>query len=336
MTPSAVSQPPSPVAKPFRWGRTAIVVALVHLVLLLGVDLVVPIGGQEDSVDDQAMAVQMVSLPPPAFGARAVAPAVEPAPSAPAPAPAEPPALSPESAPPAPAQTEDFSSRTPSLEELPRVGGVALSAYWGDHTSGAPIGKGSIEVNFSQDGRYRIRLMTEAVGWARIFATKPLFAETVGSIGPGGLRPERYTHRSPRGKEEVSVFDYDTQKISYSSLKDPLPLLNGIQDRLSFMIQLAWMMKVNPEKFSLGEIVHLPMAGRNKVEKVDFVVLSDQDVVLPGGVLVPAVHLSTFRKAERFSGQIDVWLDKTDRLLPVRIRFEESRGQVLDLITLRE
>jgi hypothetical protein len=41
------------------------------------------------------------------------------------------------------------------------------------------------------------------------------------------------------------------------------------------------------------------------------------------------------RKGDRFSGQIDVWLDRTDRLLPVRIRFEEVRGQVLDLLTVR-
>ncbi len=324
-----------PDAPGLRWGRTAIVVLAVHAVLLLGVDLFLALGPGEDPADDETMQVQMVSLPPsplptaapmPAPRAEAVSAA---SPAAPDPNPAPPPSAS-------SLQNQALSQRTPTLEELPRVGGVALNAYWGDHTSGAPIGKGSIEINFSDDGRYRIRLITEAVGWARIFASKPLFAETIGSIGPGGLRPERYTHRSPRGKEETSVFDYETEKISYSSLKEPLPLLKGIQDRLSFMIQLAWMMKVDPEKFSLGETIHLPMAGRNKVEKVDFVVLSDQDVVLPGGVLVPAVHLSTFREAERFSGQIDVWLDKTDRLLPVRIRFEESRGQVLDLITLRE
>jgi hypothetical protein len=212
---------------------------------------------------------------------------------------------------------------------------VALSVFFGDHVGNTPIATGSIEVSFPAEGRYQIRLLTKAMGWAAVFAPNPLFAETVGRIGPGGLQPERYTHRSPRGREEVSTFDYETGKVVYSSLKEPLPLEKGIQDRLSFMIQLAWMLKIEPERFSVGESILLPMAGRNKVERVNFTVISESDIVLPGGVIVPAIHLSTYGRGERVRGQIDVWLDRTDRLLPVRIRFEEARGQVLDLLAVR-
>lgn len=340
------------------WKRIAFGVLMAHLLALLGWDFWLPNRLERQDISPQTLSVQMVA---PAFPKAPPAPPAPVAPRPPAvistqsmedppPAPLpEPEAASPQP-PPLPAQAtslppeaaskdqgsaKDLAQRTPTPDELPRVGGVALNAFWGDHNSGNPIGKGSIELSFPAEGRYEIRLVTEAVGWAKIFASKPLYAKTVGTIGPGGLRPEKYTHKSPRGKEEVSVFDYENKKISYSSLKEPLPLLNGIQDRLSFIIQLAWMMKVNPERFSLGESITIPMAARNKVEEVDFMVLSDADLVLPGGVLVPAVHLSSYRKSSRFSGQIDVWLDKTDRLLPVRIRFEESRGQVLDLLTTR-
>ena len=325
------------------WKRIALGVLLAHLVALFGLDLISRLffaKSDADAFETGPLRVQvlpaqlpkpsMVAPPEPFPGISSVAQQAMDA----APAPARPEAASEgaDESPPASA----LAQRTPRPDELPGVGGVSLSVFWGDHSGNSPVAKGAIELSFPSEGRYQIRLMTKALGWAAVFAPNPLYAETVGRLGPGGFQPERYTHRSPRGREEVSVFDYEKKKIFYSSLKDPLPLPNGIQDRLSFMIQLAWMMKIEPDRFTVGESVLIPMAGRNKVENVNFTVMSDADLVLPGGVLVPAVHLSTYGSGERLKGQIDVWLDRTDRLMPVRIRFEESRGQVLDLLAVRE
>ena len=220
------------------------------------------------------------------------------------------------------------------LGDLSRSGGVAMTAYWGDFSAGSPIGESLITLAFPEPDRYEIKMVTEAKGWARLFASAPMHAEAKGRLGPNGFIPERYAHQGPR-RSEVTVFDYEKQEIRYESLKDPLPLLNGIQDRLTFMIQLAWLLQTDPDRFTLGQTVSLPLAGRNKVEEVDFVVLSDADLALPGGLLVPALHLSSSRQTSRYSVQIDIWMDRTDRLLPVRIRFEEARGAVLDLLTVR-
>lgn len=329
------------------WSAIAVMVTLIHLMLLLGVDRVLlGLLLEGDRTEPQSFAVQMMAPSLPAFSASPLSAPPPPAaglmppseeiaatalPEAPAPASDAAAAMGP---PPTPAA--DISSRTPQVDELPRMGGVAMSVFWGDFTAGSQIGKGSIQMGFLPESRYQIKLVTQAMGWAKLFSSNPLYAETIGTIGPGGFRPERYTHVSPRGKEEVSVFDYTNKKITYSSLKEPLPLPNGVQDRLSFIVQLAWMLKVDPERFGLGESVTIPMAGRIKVEDVTFLVQSDADLVMPGGVLVPALHLSSHREGDRFSGQIDVWLDRTDRLLPVRIRFEENRGQILDLLTVRQ
>jgi hypothetical protein len=329
------------------WKRAVFIVILAHFFILFGLErLLRPFILQEMPAQLQMgpVSFQMLSERAPT----APSPPPQPFPglsqiaqqdiaSAPA-VPQNPPSsVNAQSADPLPNSGASKSSdeRTPRPEELPGVGGVALSVFFGDHAGNTPIATGSIEISFPAEGRYQIRLLTKAMGWAAVFAPNPLFAETVGRIGPGGLQPERYIHRSPRGREEVSTFDYETGKVIYSSLKEPLPLEKGIQDRLSFMIQLAWMLKIDPERFSVGESILLPMAGRNKVEKVNFTVISESDIVLPGGVIVPAIHLSTYGRGERVRGQIDVWLDRTDRLLPVRIRFEEARGQVLDLLAVR-
>lgn len=328
-----------------RWKWVAVIVAAIHLALLAGLDRLMPFLGQDEEEEEvAALAVEVVTpvAPPPSLPRPLAAPAPQVgvvSESPPPPAQAEP---SPEPSSNDSRSDQDFtpavdlSRRTPKEDELPRIGGVAMTLWWGDHTAGTQVGRGAISLSFPTPDQYVLKMTSEAMGWASLIARKPLNAEASGSIGPGGFRPARYTHRTPFGKEEISVFDYEKNQISYSSLKEPLPLPKGVQDRLSFMLQLAWMLKVSPEQFSLGQSVSLPMAGRKKIEDVRFTVLADQDIVLPGGILVPALHISTFRAGERFKGQIDVWFDKTDRLLPVRIRFEESNGQVLDMLTARQ
>lgn len=318
----------------------ALVVTLAHLVLLVGLARIIEALFPTEPPPPMPIAVQFSQAPsapqpqtspPPATTAVASPPAQTALPS-------ENPIKDVQPAPPGqkPAVPKRIEERVPTLEELPKMGGVALNAFWGNFTEGNMIAKGAIKLSFPAPDRYQIELVTHAVGWAKMFASAPLQAKGEGRIGPGGFLPDRYTHKTPRGKEEVSTFDYEKEKIFYSSLKEPLLLPKGVQDRLSFMIQLAWMMKVDPDRFFLGGSLRVPMAGRNKIEDVDFQVLDDSDVILPGGVLVPAVHLSSAREGANYKGRIDVWLDKTDRLLPVRIRFEEVRGQVLDLLTIRE
>lgn len=231
--------------------------------------------------------------------------------------------------------TPPYEQRQADAEDLPEAGAIAIDVFYGDYTKGSKIAKGGIYLNFPSPEDFEIRLVTRAVGWATIFATEPLQAKTSGKLGPGGLQPVRYEHKTPRGKKELLEFDYLTNKISYLSLKKSFDMPKGIQDRLSFMLQLSWIMKIEPERFSLGESIVIPMTTRKGVEDITFIVLSTDHIILPGGVLVPAVHLSSFRREDQFSGRIDVWLDRVDRFLPIRIRFEESRGRVVDMLTVR-
>ena len=332
-----------PSKRPFdrRLVWAVLAVTLVHLILLVGLARIIEALFPSEPPPPPPIAIQFAQAPAPPAPVSAEPPP-SPSPAAPqAPAETTPalekPAIDPQTvAPKKPTEPKRVEERVPTLEELPKMGGVALNAFWGNFTEGNLIAKGAIKLSFPAPDRYQIELVTHAVGWAKLFASAPLQAKGEGRLGPGGFLPDRYTHKTPRGKEEVSTFDYEKEKIFYSSLKEPLALPKGIQDRLSFMIQLAWMMKVDPERFFLGGSLRIPMAGRNKIEDVDFQVLDDSDVILPGGILVPAVHLSSAREGANYKGRIDVWLDKTDRLLPVRIRFEEVRGQVLDLLTVRE
>lgn len=328
-----------PLDRRLAW--VVLAVTLAHVVLLVGLGRIIEAFFPTEPPPPSPIAIQFAQAPapPPPVSTEpptSPPPAASQAPSETAPLPEKPTVDTQAPPPQKPAEPKRVEERVPTLEELPKMGGVALNAFWGDFSEGNMVAKGAIKLSFPAEDRYQIELVTHAVGWAKLFASAPLQAKGEGRLGPGGFLPDRYTHKTPRGKEEVSTFDYEKEKIFYSSLKEPLILPKGVQDRLSFMIQLAWMMKVDPDRFFLGGSLRIPMAGRNKIEDVDFQVLDDSDVILPGGILVPAVHLSSARAGANYKGRIDVWLDKTDRLLPVRIRFEEVRGQVLDLLTIRE
>jgi hypothetical protein len=333
-----------------RWLLIAFIVTLLHLLILTGAaQLALGLLSTEDPPEN-LISVQMVA--PPAAKPRIKPPPAPPKPALPSPGQELPLAQAPLAQeeikdPPDQADFEDpdaaqpiasvpFETLTPEIEDLPRAGAIAIDAFWGDYQTGSKVAQGFIELAFPNDTQYDIKLTTKAVGWASMLVSQPLQAQASGTLGIGGFQPLRYSHVSPRGRTELAEFDYEANKIVYSSLKEPLQMLKGTQDRLSFMIQLAWMLKVEPERFTLGSNVTVPIAGRKAVEEINFMVLSDQPIVLPGGILVPAVHLSSFQARDRFSGRIDVWLDRADRLLPVRIRFEEKRGQVVDLLAIRQ
>lgn len=331
------------------WLVVFALVSLAHLALFLALERLLS-HGLWPQEKPSSLAVQLVSAPPPL--------PVPPRPSPQQPATQAPVQLG--AAEPSPSQAvsgqQSLSPAQASAKDLPiaqsfessldpnegsaqasdllRSGGVAMTAYWGDFASGSPIGQSTIELSFPEPDRYEVKMVTQAKGWARLFASTPMLAQAKGRLGPNGFVPEHYAHQGPR-RSEVTVFDYEKEEIRYESLKEPLPLLKGIQDRLTFMLQLAWMLQTDPDRFTIGQTVSLPLAGRDKVEEVDFLVLSDADLALPGGLVVPALHLSSNRQTSRYSVQIDIWMDRTDRLLPVRIRFEEARGTVLDLLTVR-
>jgi len=336
-----------------RWLLIATIVTLLHLLLLTGAArLGVLVLFSSDPPLENPISVQMLAAP---VIPVAKPPAARPPPALPGLTQAMPEVAKQEAAEPEEVRPDDpalaeldakdmnetlastpFEAQMPEIDDLPRQGAIAIDAFWGDYQTGAKVAQGYIELSFPSDTQYQIKLTTKAVGWATLFVNQPLQAQASGQLGVGGFLPERYSHTSPRGRKELTEFDYENNKIVYSSLKEPLNLLKGTQDRLSFMIQLAWMLKIDPDRFSLGSNIVVPMAARNTVEEVNFMVMSDQPVVLPGGILVPAVHLSSYQVRDRFSGRIDVWLDRTDRLLPVRIRVEEKRGQVLDLLAIRQ
>jgi hypothetical protein len=181
------------------------------------------------------------------------------------------------------------------------------------------------ELRWRPEGeRYTLSLGFAAIGRA-----------SVGALDLHGIAPERHVE-TRRGRELRAVnFQRDTARITFSGPALELALLPGVQDRLSWMLQLAAVMAANPALAEPGVEVLLQVVGvRGDAAVWRFVVQGREDIDLPAGVALNALHLH--REPQRpYDTRVDVWLDPARHHLPVRVRLQtRAEGEGTDFTLL--
>jgi hypothetical protein len=140
-----------------------------------------------------------------------------------------------------------------------------------------------------------------------------------GSLQRHGIEPERYAE-SRRGREQRAVnFQREAGLITFSGAERRLPLLQGAQDRLSWMLQLSSVMAANPALGEPGRVVLIRVASpRGDAEVWQFDVLGVDPAAADSVTAPSGLHLR--RQAERpYDTDVDVWLDAGRHHLPVRL-----------------
>lgn len=187
---------------------------------------------------------------------------------------------------------------------------------------------GRARLNWQPSGRdYSLMLERELEG-------RPLPAwKSQGQIDEQGLSPERYVQQR-RGRDMVATnFRRDEGLISYSTSADLVPLPAGVQDRLSWWIQLAALIEARPEHYPPGSELRLPVAAfRGEAREWVFQVLDQQTLELPGASVARALHLRRLALGP-YSGEIEVWLDPARGHIPVQLIMDlpDDRGWQLQL-----
>lgn len=224
----------------------------------------------------------------------------------------------------------------PAAERLPKAGRLAVEAFWGEYQLGAaPLGRGEIEIGFPADDRYVITLSARAVRWLSVFVSGEVKFLSEGRLGPDGLIPERFYQSTPRQGPSESRFDLDRGLAQLKPGGPELPMPPGVQDRLSVVFQLALWGQSRPGGLQPGETLAVPLAGRSEVRQLRFSVGDREDLVLPGGILVSAIRISSDPFEFSRQGQIEMWLDPADRYFPARILYREPSGRTLDFLAIR-
>lgn len=152
-----------------------------------------------------------------------------------------------------------------------------------------------------------------------------------GRTDPTGLAPLRFTDRRLRRPEQAAVFDRAAGKITFTGRSKQHPLVPGVQDRLSWMVQLPAIAQADPQRVRAGAAVVLRVVGaRGSLDVWTLRSLGVQAVRLEGRT-VQAVKL--MREPDDPDDTIaEIWLDPQRHHLPVRARLTDGRSDPLELL----
>ncbi|MBC7955574.1 MAG: DUF3108 domain-containing protein [Cytophagales bacterium] len=187
---------------------------------------------------------------------------------------------------------------------------------------GAWSGNGELQWRPTASG-YRARLEGRLGGFSI------LTWASEGSFDAAGLAPVRYTDKR-RGKgEQAANFQRQAGKISFSGPSTEYPLLQGSQDRLSWMIQIAAIASADPKRLAQGARVTMYVVGaRGDADVWSFVVQGGEDLIT-GDTTVRTIKL--LREPRKpHDTRVEVWLAPSLHHLPARARLT-SEGSTLEL-----
>ncbi|MCV2368017.1 DUF3108 domain-containing protein [Roseateles oligotrophus] len=197
--------------------------------------------------------------------------------------------------------------------------------------------QGQARLTWQPDGAvYALRLERELEG-------RPIpGSRSEGRLSLQGLSPERFTQQrpgrpgqAPRDSAATNFRQGEAQgQISFSTSPELVAMPEGVQDRISWWLQLAAIVAATPQQFQPGRELRMTVIGlRGEAREWVFEVLSSDELDLPLGHIGKTVHL---RRAALgpYSGEVEIWLDPARHHLPVRLLFTmpDERGWELQLL----
>jgi hypothetical protein len=191
-----------------------------------------------------------------------------------------------------------------------------VTAHW----HGIPI-SGQARLDWRQDGKqYEARLEVTSPGLpSRV-------QRSVGRIGEEGLAPSYFSDKAR--SEQATHFEREQGRLVFSNNQPPAPLVAGMQDRLSVVLQLAAMVAGQPARFARGSEIAIPTASTREAETWTFTVEGEEDLLLPGGK-VRTLKLQRLPR-KQYDQKVELWLAPGMDYAPVRLRLTNPGGDAVD------
>ncbi|WP_206954808.1 DUF3108 domain-containing protein [Trinickia acidisoli] len=155
--------------------------------------------------------------------------------------------------------------------------------------------------------------------------------ESRGRIDAFGLAPERYIEKRGRRPEEVTTFDRTARRIGFTRTSATLALPNGAQDRFSMVMQLASLVRGDPDAYTPGVTRSFYVADDDSGELWPIETIGDESIRTAEGFLETR-HFTRLPRHEGDRRRIDVWLAPSLGWLPARIVQTEPNGSQIELV----
>ncbi|MGD9835923.1 MAG: DUF3108 domain-containing protein [Piscinibacter sp.] len=177
-------------------------------------------------------------------------------------------------------------------------------------------------------GRYGLRLEGSVMG------LNVLTQDSSGALDAHGLVPERFTDQRARRPMVAANFEREAGRIRFSGPSHEVPWQPGVQDRLSWMVQLAAVAQAEPQRLAAGERIVLQVVGaRGDASTWAFRSLGPETLTL---FAEPIETVRLLREPRHpYDTRVEVWLDPARHHLPVRAAMGSGDEDRLEL-RLRE
>jgi hypothetical protein len=182
----------------------------------------------------------------------------------------------------------------------------------------------TVDWALAEDGGYRLRMATEALGVTLIEL------ESTGRLREFGLAPERYTEARARRAATAANVDWQARRVTFSARAHERPLVEGVQDRISFQFQLMLLGQARPERFKAGRTTVMRVAGRDDVSTYTFRSVG-LDRTATGRGPLDTVRVERVSATDT-EARVEVWLAPDLGWVPVRLRFTDRHGRVTESV----
>ena len=196
---------------------------------------------------------------------------------------------------------------------------------------GSALVKYKVEANkfpFSANGEllwqtegqaYKARLSFSAFGQTRMQTSQ-------GQVTSEGLAPIRFADKY---RSEVAAhFNREKGQVTFSANTPNVSLLDGAQDRLSVILQLAALIAANPAQFTPATTLTIQVVSARDADTWLFTVSEEETLNLPGGEQRALKLVRNPRQP--FDQKVELWLGTRLDYLPVRLKITEANGDYID------
>lgn len=197
----------------------------------------------------------------------------------------------------------------------------------GDTVAGT-VGEAHISYKADGSGRYSIKSVAQAKGFAALFVSGQLRQESEGRITDQGLQPERflYQYGNDAAKAQRASFDWTAGKLVMESAKGQTTarLVPGTQDLLSFMYQFMFTPPLQE--------MSLSVTNGKRLRTYDYSFEGEEQISTKMGDF-RTLHIA--KRSADGQDKTEVWLAMDYQYIPVKIRKTEDSGNVIEQIVTR-
>jgi Protein of unknown function (DUF3108) len=152
-----------------------------------------------------------------------------------------------------------------------------------------------------------------------------------GHVDAFGLAPDQYVEKRGRRGEDTTTFHRDTKQIAFTRTPNTLPLPDGAQDRFSMVMQLASLVRGDPDAYQPGVTRQFYVTDNDSGEIWPIETIGDESVSTAKGT-IEARHFMRLPRREGDTRRIDVWLAPSLGWLPARLVQTEPNGTQIELV----